>query len=174
MAIARFDANLLTTQGQAISGASVYVLFQPADTVNFLPLVTLYADAGEAQPKTNPLTTDGNGDAFCYLQAGTYTVCFTSPLITTIVKPDQTVGTTVTNGLNYYNNTVNGPINGVNNVFTLLYPPNPLNSFNLYWNGVRQAGNYTLAGLTLTTNFTIAGQPAYPQPGDTLYATYNF
>ena len=65
--------------------------------------------------------------------------------------------------------TPTGLANGVNAVFVLSHPPNPVTSLFLYRNGLvqRSSIDYTFAGSTVTF---LAG--AIPQTGDILFASY--
>jgi hypothetical protein len=87
---ARADFNLSNAQGQAISGAQVYILTQPANSQTLTPLATIYSGSdGSSTPVTNPVNTDGFGHAFVYAAPGIYTVVFVSPFIGKLVYQDQ-------------------------------------------------------------------------------------
>lgn len=86
----RGDFSLTTATGQAVSGASVYVLSQPASTTTFTPTINLFGSLTGSGSATcgssggqinNPLTTDQFGHACAYFSPGTYTVCYVSPLV---------------------------------------------------------------------------------------------
>jgi hypothetical protein len=64
-----------------------------------------------------------------------------------------------------------GMVNGTNTTFTLLYPPSPISSLNLYRNGLlQQLGvDYSLTGNSI---LFFAGST--PQTGDSLTADYRF
>jgi hypothetical protein len=107
---ARADFSLTNAQGQAISGAQVYVLQQPNSCsqvsgsqytcASFTPLQTLYGSAtgsgtaqcgGSAGEILNPQTTDGFGHACAYIAPGAYMFCYYSTSTGTICFPDQSV-----------------------------------------------------------------------------------
>jgi hypothetical protein len=107
---ARADFSLTNAQGQAISGAQVYVLQQPNSCsqvsgsqytcASFTPLQTLYGSAtgsgtaqcgGSAGQIMNPQTTDGFGHACAYIAPGAYMFCYYSTSTGTICFPDQSV-----------------------------------------------------------------------------------
>lgn len=83
----RVQGWVRNTLGQAIGGASVYILSQPANyipppppkppatptTFTPSPQIQLYSDAGMT-PITQPLTTDGFGYYYAYAPAGLYTI----------------------------------------------------------------------------------------------------
>ena len=77
---ARFDGYLTNAMGQAISGAQVYILSQPANPGALTPQATLYGNStGAGGAIAQPLRTDGGfGHAFAYTVAGTYTVVYIS------------------------------------------------------------------------------------------------
>lgn len=84
------NCQLQTSLGQAVAGASVYFLTQPANTSNLTPLASVYSSpTGGAV--TQPLMTDGHGQCAAYLIPGTYTVVYVSPFTGSLVYPDQTV-----------------------------------------------------------------------------------
>jgi hypothetical protein len=99
----RMPLQLQNPQGQAISGAKVYILTQPANTSSFTPLATLYSNGtGAASPLNcgpvngsnqiaNPVITNGHGEGCAYVMgAGNlYTVCYVSPYTGTQCYPDQ-------------------------------------------------------------------------------------
>lgn len=97
---ARYDFSLTNAQGQAISGASAYLLTQPANTSSLTPLATIYANnTGAGGPIPNPVTTDGFGHAFAYATPGLYTVCYVSPYTGTICYADQNLFLGGNNGI---------------------------------------------------------------------------
>jgi hypothetical protein len=78
----------------------------------------------------------------------------------------------VTNGVQYSDGEVpSGAVNGTNAQFTVLAAPNPLNSLQLFRNGVlqKQGLDYSVSSQTLTF---IGG--AIPQIGDTLVLSYRY
>jgi hypothetical protein len=98
----RADFSLQTAQGQAVAGAQVYILTQPANTQALTPQASLFGSStgtglgncgntgGGALAQ--PLLTDGFGHACAYVVAGVYTVVYISPLTGTQVYPDQSLG----------------------------------------------------------------------------------
>jgi len=68
-----------------------------------------------------------------------------------------------------------GPINGVNTVFTLMAPPNPVNSLQVFLNGVLQIANqnYTVSGVFLTMSSPPSG-PTEDSGGDILVAIFRY
>jgi hypothetical protein len=161
-----------TAQGQAISGALVYFLDQPADTDTLTPLANVYADL-TGDPAPNPQVTDGLGDIACYLSdAQLYTIVVVSPQINTLILPDQSVGNSSGSGsltpvqASTAAGTITGTIDGTNTVFTLPSTPSA-GSLQLSMNGVSLTLNvgYTITGATVT--LAVA-----PQPGDGLNANY--
>jgi hypothetical protein len=95
---ARFDGTIENAVGYAIAGAQVYVCTQPVTTsivapvtIPPAPLATIYSDSLGANPITNPVTSDGNGNFFFYIAPGTYTFVFFDPFnrIPTQVFADQ-------------------------------------------------------------------------------------
>lgn len=89
----RRDDWVTDALGNAISGASVYVCSQPANTGTIPPSpeVQLYADPLGTTPISQPVLTDGYGHAFYYVLPGTYTIVYYSPQIQEVVLADQTI-----------------------------------------------------------------------------------
>ena len=86
----RMQFLLQNAQGQAISGATINVYTQPAcGQATTGTLASLFADANHTSPITQPLSTDGFGQAFSYLDQGCYTVVYSSPFTGTQTYPDQ-------------------------------------------------------------------------------------
>lgn len=94
----RSDFSLSNAQGQAISGAQVYILTQPANTSALTPLASLFGSStgtgtancgGSAGSIANPLTTDGFGHACAYAAPGVYTIVYVSQYTGTLIYPDQ-------------------------------------------------------------------------------------
>jgi hypothetical protein len=111
----RADFSLINAQGQAVSGANVYVVNQPNNCTQISgsqyqcglpppavptpgPLSTIYGSVSGSGTATcgktagqiaNPVTTDGFGHACAYVAGGTYTVCYYSTSTGTICYPDQ-------------------------------------------------------------------------------------
>lgn len=84
--------SLQTAQGQAVAGAQVYFLTQPANTGNLTPLATVYSNsAGTGGPVINPVTTNGFGECTAYLSPGVYTVVYKSPYTGQLNYPDQNI-----------------------------------------------------------------------------------
>lgn len=94
----RGDFSLTTATGQAVSGASVYVLQQPANTSSFTPTISIFGSpsgsgtavcGASAGSISDPLITDQFGHACGYFAPGTYTVCYVSTLAGTQCYQDQ-------------------------------------------------------------------------------------
>jgi hypothetical protein len=123
MAIIRRDDWLTTPQGQALAGALVYYLTQPANTaVNPpTPLATVYSD-NEGTVATNPQMTDGYGHAVAYLDNGQlYTIAFYHPVLGAtqpLVLADQSLNSTSSSAPNFFGEVPAGAIDGTNRVFT--------------------------------------------------------
>ena len=64
MAITRIDRVVQTAQGQAIAGAQVYFLTQPANVETLTPLASVYSNTS-GTPGSNPQETDGLGQIGC-------------------------------------------------------------------------------------------------------------
>ncbi len=82
MAINRRDDTVQDAQGNALSGASVYYLTQPANTSIFppTPLAVVYTNTS-GTVGTQPVITDGFGHATIYLNSSVmYTVAYYHPL----------------------------------------------------------------------------------------------
>jgi hypothetical protein len=172
MAIHRFPPfPVQTAQGQAISGALVYFLNQPANVQALTPLANVFANLA-GTPAPNPQVTDGLGDIECYLSdAQLYTIVVVSPLIVTLVLPDQSVGGSGGSGFTPVQastaaGTIAGVIDGVNTVFTLPSTP-AAGSLALSQQGINLTLNvgYTIVAATVT--LAVA-----PQAGDGLNANY--
>lgn len=84
------DCQLQTATGQAVAGAQVYFLDQPANTTNLTPQAQVYSSS-TGGTVTQPLTTNGYGECSAYLAPGLYTVVYVSPYTGTRVFPDQAV-----------------------------------------------------------------------------------
>ena len=89
------NCSLKNAQGQAISGAQVYFLTQPANTTTLTPLATIYSNAtGAGGAITNPVLTNGFGECTIYAAPGLYTAVYVSPFTGTLIYADQLIGTT--------------------------------------------------------------------------------
>ena len=157
---------MTNAQGQALAGAQVFYVTQPANTsvIPPSPLAPVFSDpAGTAS--TNPQITDGFGHAVAYLTSGfPYTLVFVHPLFASpIVLPDQLVGGGVAAVIVPVE--PSGPINGAgtvgNRVFSVPTPSVNPSAAQLFLNGALVT-QFTLSGtgLTYTT-------PLPPQEGDT-------
>ncbi len=174
MAIARRDDTFSLATGEALSGALVYYLEQPANVSALAPLAPVYADA-VGTPSTNPQITDGFGHATAYLStAYVYTIVYYLPYLGYTTYADQTVGSSAAVGGTNYSEVPAGVIDGNNVVFSLTHPPIP-NSLVLQRNGVVLIPGlgYTLSGTTIT--YALAPQPTQGSvQGDLNYANYQF
>lgn len=95
MNVFRYDTTVNAANGFALTGVEVYVCTQPANTgaIPPSPLASIFSDNAGADPITQPLLTDGLGNAFFYAATGTYTIVYFDPLgrIPTTIFPDQQV-----------------------------------------------------------------------------------
>jgi hypothetical protein len=82
--------QLQTATGNAIAGAQVYFLTQPANTTTLTPLAPVYSSS-TGGAVTQPLTTNGFGMCTAYLAPGIYTVCYVSQYTGQLCYPDQNV-----------------------------------------------------------------------------------
>jgi hypothetical protein len=82
--------SLSTQQGQAIAGAQVYFLTQPANTTALTPLATVYGSS-TGGVVTNPVPTNQQGTCAAYLTPGSYTVCYKSQYTGVICQTDQII-----------------------------------------------------------------------------------
>lgn len=82
--------QLQTAQGQAVGGAQVYFLTQPANTSTLTPQAQVYSSS-TGGTVNQPIFTNGQGTCSAYLSPGTYTVCYVSPYTGTQCTPDQSV-----------------------------------------------------------------------------------
>jgi hypothetical protein len=170
----RRDEEVVTDQGNPVSGVQIALATQPAITGVFppTPAVRLFADAVGTPLRVNPPQTDQNGHCSYYALQGIYTVVYYSTEIATptqtIVLTDQAIsGPTNLPSFNS-DSTVNGSIvpnpNGVTVGFTLSAAPTPPASLVL-----------TLNGLVLSA-FAFSGQTIVletpPPVGSVLNATY--
>ncbi len=169
MAITRDDRWVQTAQGQAIAGAEVYYLTQPANVGALTPLANVYSNL-TGTPAPNPQITDGLGHVGCYLDNGQlYTVVVLSPpQLQEQVYPDQQLSGIGSSASSLMTPQVPaGAINGTNVTFTLTQSPALLY--------LQQNGNLLIPGVGYTTavvagTFTIT-LAAAPEPGDSLYAS---
>lgn len=164
--ILRIDRVVQTAQGQAVAGALVYFLTQPANVNTLTPLATVFSSSAGA-PAANPQVTDGLGQIGCYLDnAQLYTIVVVSPFLETQVYPDQNLGNAPATSTTF-GQVPAGAIDGTNRVFTLTVSPTLL--FLQYNQGtlVPNVG-YTTAVVSGVFTITLA---IAPQPGDSLYAS---
>ncbi len=82
--------SLQTALGQAVAGAQVYFLQQPANVGALTPQATVYSSP-TGGVVTQPVLTNGFGECTAYLSPGVYTVVYVSPLVGTISYPDQNI-----------------------------------------------------------------------------------
>lgn len=171
MAIFRRDDTVQNTLGNAISGAKVYVLTQPANVSALTPLAPIYSDTS-GTAASNPQITDGFGHAVEYLNDGQlYTIVYVYPNGTQVVYPDQFVGSAAGAPLSFAG-VPTGTIDGANSQFTMVNGSTPLTAIPTQatvWlnfpliNGLGYA--LILSGGQVKIVFANA-----PQPGDSLYA----
>lgn len=177
MAIFRRDDTVQNTLGNAIAGASVYVLQQPANVATLTPLAPIYSDS-TGTPTTNPQITDGYGHAVEYLSDGQlYTVVYVYPNGMQVVYPDQFVGS-ASGAPTSFAGVPTGTIDGTNTVFTMVNGSTPLTSIpsqsTVYLNLPLIPGlGYSLAvvGGQVKITYARAPQPTVGGvPGDAIYA----
>jgi hypothetical protein len=84
-------AQLQTALGQAVAGAEVYILSQPANLTTLTPQAQVYADPLGNVPLTQPLYTDGFGQFVAYVAPGVYTVVYISEITGQLVYEDQNI-----------------------------------------------------------------------------------
>jgi hypothetical protein len=165
MPLIRQDFTLLTAQGTAVSGGSIWVCSQPSNTGTLppSPLANIFSDSAGTVPITQPLQTNGFGQADCYVAPGVYTFVYFSDVTQELVYTDQSVVNSATPAVNEVVPT--GAVNGSNVTFVL--PSAPTNYLQLFLNGVLQlpTTDYTITGNTITM-----GLP--PQTGDQLFAVF--
>lgn len=161
MAIVRRDDWLTTPQGQALAGAFVYYLTQPADTAANppSPLASVYSDL-EGTPAANPQITDGYGHVVAYLDNGPlYTIAFYHPMLganSPLVLADQSLNSTTSSAANTFGEVPAGTIDGTNRIFTV---SKNYKQSTVWLNFPLIPGlGYTLVGTTLT--YARAPQPA--------------
>jgi hypothetical protein len=171
MAIYRRDDTVTNTLGNAIAGARVYVLQQPANVSALTPLAPVYSDS-IGTPTTNPQVTDGYGHAVEYLNSGQlYTVVYVYPNGIQVVYPDQFVGS-ASGAPTAFAGVPTGTINGTNTVFTMVNGSTPLVAIptqSTVWLNVPliQGLGYSLAVVSGQVQITYANAP---QTGDSPYA----
>jgi len=125
MSILRRDDTVTNTLGNAIAGASVYVLTQPADVSTLTPLAPVYSD-GSGTPAANPQISDGFGHTAEYLNDGQlYTVVYVYPNGAQQVYPDQFVGSS-SGAPVPFSGVPTGTKDGTNKVFTMVNGSTPL------------------------------------------------
>jgi hypothetical protein len=164
--------TLITAQGEAVSGAEIWVCSQPANVASLppSPLASVYSDNAGADPITQPMITNGQGQASCYVAEGVYTFVYFSPYTGQLNYVDQVVVGPYNNASVNFNTdsstagTITGAINGTNTVFTLSAAPTPTTSLIFSANGQIQYG-WTINGQEVT--LAVA-----PHSGNVLYATY--
>jgi hypothetical protein len=164
--ILRKDWTVQTAQGQAVGGAEVYVLTQPADVDTLTPLATVYSDS-TGTPGPNPAITDGLGQVALYLDnAQLYTLVVVSPLLDTQAYPDQNLGNAPATSTTFAQ-TPAGAIDGTNRTYTLTVTPALLY---LQWNSATLVPGVGYTTAVVDGIFTVTLAIA-PQVGDTLYAS---
>ncbi len=99
----RWDGYLTNAQGQAIQGAQVYILVQPATVSAYSPQAPVFSSV-TGGALTQPLRTDGFGHVFAYvtetvnaaacstLGSLCYTIVYISKSTGQVVLPDQVIG----------------------------------------------------------------------------------
>ena len=147
------NCQIQTAMGQAVQGASVYFLAQPANTATLTPLATVYSNSSGAS-STNPVYTNGFGMCTAYLANGTYTVCYVSPYMGTNCYPDQAVEYGVATGMTVGVTPVNSGTTG----YILYDNGGTLGDLATTGTGnVVLATSPTISALTVTSSFTATG-----------------
>ena len=165
MAITRVDRVAQTAQGQAIAGALLYVLTQPADVDELTPLATVYSDIS-GTPGANPVVSDGLGQFAFYLDNGQlYTFVVQAPQILQQVYPDQNLAGGAGTGSTPFGVVPTGAVNGTNVRFTLPFTPSLLT----LWVNFPLVPNVGYTTAVVDGVFTIT-MAAPPQVGDSVYA----
>ncbi len=125
MAIVRRDDTVQNTLGNAIAGASVVYLTQPANVAALTPLASVYSDS-TGTPTTNPQVTDGYGHAVAYMTTGQlYTIVYLYPNGAMVIYPDQFVGSS-SGAPTPFAGVPTGTVDGTNRVFTVVNSSTPL------------------------------------------------
>lgn len=177
MAIYRRDDTVQNALGNAIAGAQVYVLQQPANVSALTPLAPIYSD-NTGTPASNPQTTDGYGHAVEYLNDGQlYTVVYIYPNGQQVIYPDQFVGS-ASGAPAAFSGVPTGTIDGTNKVFTMVNGATPLASIpsqsTVWLNFPLGPGlGYALSVVGGQVKITYANAPQPPSggsPGDFIYA----
>ena len=74
--------QVTTPMGQAVAGAQVYFLTQPANTNSLAPLATVFSNStGLGGAVTQPVLTNGYGTCVAYLTPGVYFCCCCFPFV---------------------------------------------------------------------------------------------
>ena len=143
----RQDWTVQDASGRAIPNASVYWCVQPARTTSVppIPLATLYNDSNGDQVITNPQVTNGFGQTYAYLAAGTYTVVEVYNGKVQQVYADQAIGVQAIGGAVLTN--PSGPQTISN--YGLTVPSLSVGS------SITAGGNITVAGTLTTTSFNV-------------------
>lgn len=171
MSIFRRDDTVQNTLGNAIAGAAVYVLSQPADVSTLTPLAPVYGDS-TGTPAANPQITDGFGHTVEYLNDGQlYTVVYVYPNGVQVIYPDQFVGSG-SGASTPFSGVPTGTKDGTNTVFTMVNGSTPLGAIpsqSTVWLNfpLIQGLGYTLAVVSGQVKITFA---TAPQPTDSLWA----
>jgi hypothetical protein len=177
MAIYRRDDTVQNTLGNAIAGARVYVLQQPANVSSLTPLAPIFSDS-TGTPTANPQITDGFGHAVEYLNDGQlYTIVYVYPNGMQVVYPDQFVGS-ASGSPTAFAGIPTGTIDGTNRVFTMVNGSTPLAAIpsqSTVWLNVPLINGlgYSLSIVSSQVKITYANAP---QPaaggisGDSIYA----
>jgi hypothetical protein len=108
----RLDFSLKNAQEQLISNAQVYILTQPANPQSFSPQATIYGSStgsgtavcgGSAGALTQPILTNGFGQACAYAPPGIYTIVYNSLYAGIQTFQDQTIesSSVTTDGTQY-------------------------------------------------------------------------
>lgn len=169
MSIVRRDDTVQNTLGNAIAGAQVYYLTQPANVAALTPLAPVFSDT-IGTTATNPQVTDGFGHAVAYLNDGQlFTIVYVYPNGTKVVYPDQFVGRS-SGAPVPFGAPPDGTIDGNNRVFTI---PRVLSQETVWFNVPLVPGlGYTIAvgGPGMIITYAQPPQPASGSiPADSLY-----
>jgi hypothetical protein len=86
----RYDNVVTTAVGQAIAGAKIFVLNQPAQPSMLTPLASIFSSS-TGGTLDNPVISDGFGHFHFYAESGTYTLVVQTPFLPQLVIPDQSL-----------------------------------------------------------------------------------
>ena len=74
----RYQATALDSEGRTLKNTTVRVCDEPATGAPCTPLSSVFTDSALSNVKSNPFTTDGNGQFFFYAASGLYHIQITA------------------------------------------------------------------------------------------------